>query len=154
MEEVEFFNKMLKTLVRECLHEEMDKREFLKNVPTLKEQRLKADDYENHQLNEMAKLNTKEFFSLFPYNKFDIVVYSNDHEPPHFHVVVNGWNIVVGIADGKILDIRRYGKNSSMYTFVKNNIEEWLESPSLIDKAKTNREIAFQEWAKVAKCVK
>lgn len=60
-----------------------------------------VDNYikENYpqSLNEMARVNTKEFYGLFPSNKFEIKIWSNDHNPPHFHVILEGWNVIVEI---------------------------------------------------------
>ena len=40
-----------------------------------------------------GRFNTKkEDSKLMPSNKYQVMVYSNDHNPPHFHVIDNnGW---------------------------------------------------------------
>ena len=44
---------------------------------------------------EMSRINTNES-NIFPYNKFEVKIWSNDHEPPHFHVICDGWNLSFG----------------------------------------------------------
>ena len=51
---------------------------------------------------EMARINLKEVGSVpFPTNKFEIKIWSNNHNPPHFHVICEGWNISFTIEDGR-----------------------------------------------------
>lgn len=102
-----------------------------------------------NSLNEMAKINVKEFYGLFPYNKFDIRIWSNDHNPPHFHVIADGWDIVINIKSGEILRVKQPGKNSKVYTYVKNNIQEWLNSECVVNSKLTNRENAQLIWLQI-----
>lgn len=48
------------------------------------------------QLVEMSRINTNES-NIFPYNKYEVKIWSNDHEPQHFHVICDGWNLSFGI---------------------------------------------------------
>ena len=60
----------------------------------------KSVSLNNETLVEMARINLKEIGSVpFPTNKFDIKIWSNDHNPPHFHVICEGWNISFTIED-------------------------------------------------------
>ena len=98
-------------------------------------------------LMEMAKINTKEFYGFFPYNKFDIRIWSNDHNPPHFHVISNGWNIVVDIMSGNILKVEtKNTKDSQMYSYIEKHIKEWLNIPWAKNKSISNRENALDVW--------
>ena len=98
-------------------------------------------------LMEMAKINTKEFYGFFPYNKFDIRIWSNDHNPPHFHVISNGWNIVVDIMSGNILKVEtKNTKDSQMYSYIEKHIKEWLNMPCAKNKSISNRENALDVW--------
>lgn len=96
---------------------------------------------------EMARINAKEFYGYFPYNKFDIRIWSNDHNPPHFHVISNGWNIVVDIITGDIIKIEQDNKKDSQtYSYVEKYIKEWLDMPCAKNKLISNRENAIDIW--------
>lgn len=97
-------------------------------------------------LNEMARVNKKEFTGYFPYNKFDIRIWSNDHNPPHFHVIADGWDIVVEIETGEILKIKTVGKSSKIYTYIKSVVKDWLKEKSAYNKKLTNKEAAQMYW--------
>lgn len=56
-----------------------------------------------NDLVEIARLNVNEIGNVpFPSNKFNIKIWSNDHNPPHFHITLarkphpSGWG---GIAN-------------------------------------------------------
>ena len=98
-------------------------------------------------LNEMARINTKESGkSIFPYNLYEVKIWSNDHEPPHFHVICEGWNISFLIDNGEILDIKSQGKKRDVYKYICKNVKDWLSSPCSILPTITNQENAFAVW--------
>ena len=67
---------------------------------------------------EMARINMKES-NIFPYNKFEVKIWSDDHIPPHFHIKSDGWNISYVIETGKQLEILEEGeKNLSTNIFL------------------------------------
>lgn len=46
---------------------------------------------------EMAKLNLHDTGAVpFPYNKFEIKIWSNDYNPPHLHITdkESGWDCI------------------------------------------------------------
>ena len=102
-------------------------------------------EYE-YSLNEMAKINVKEFNGYFPYNKFDIRIWSNDHTPPHFHILGDGWDIVIDIETGNIIKTKKIGKNSKFYTYVNNVVKNWLNDKCAVTPKLTNRENALSVW--------
>lgn len=102
-------------------------------------------EYAN-SLNEMAKINVKEFAGYFPYNKFDIRIWSNDHNPPHFHVIGNGWDIIIDIETGNIIKIKKTGKSSKFYSYVKDVVKDWLNDKCVSIPKLTNRENALNSW--------
>lgn len=96
---------------------------------------------------EMARINLKEVGSVpFPTNKFDIKIWSNDHNPPHFHVICEGWNILFTIEDGKELEVKNIGNHLSTYNYIVKNIPIWLDMPCKIAPKISNRENAFIQW--------
>lgn len=128
-----------KTLLREI---------ELEQIPLLDVDATEEYIVENYResLNEMARINVGEVNSLFPYNKFNITIYSNDHIPPHFHVIADGWDIKVLIEDGTILGTKKVGNTSQIYSFVEKKINEWLDEPCVKNKKLTNREVAMLSW--------
>ena len=99
------------------------------------------------QLVEMALINTDETNkNIFPHNKFEVRVWSNDHEPPHFHILCDGWNLLFGIDDGRLIRTKSEGKNPKIGKYIIDNVEKWLESPCVILPAITNRQNARAMW--------
>ncbi len=129
------------------MDKEFEDNQCLNKIPELNESEVNKYITENYKgsLNEMARINKKDF-KYFPYNKFDIRIWSNDHNPPHFHVMCDGWDIVVGIEDGSILRVKTVGKSSQVYSYVEKNINGWLDSKSSMMKTSTNREFAMATW--------
>ncbi len=101
-------------------------------------------------INEMARINMKENDRcIFPYNKWEIKIWSNDHTPPHFHIIADGWNVSFRIDDGKLLKIESEGSKDSVYEYMTHNVKEWLESPSAILPQITNRQNATAQWEQI-----
>lgn len=137
-------NKYIKALVEDSLSY-IDE---LKEIPNLDKEWVDSYIKENYpnSLNEMSRINVKEFYGLFPSNKFEIKIWSNDHNPPHFHVISNGWNIVVEISTGNILKTKSIGKDSKIYKYVEEHIKDWLNTNNVIYKTQTNQEVAYNTW--------
>lgn len=96
---------------------------------------------------EMARINLKEIDSVpFPTNKFEIKIWSNDHNPPHFHVISEEWNISFTIEDGRELEVKKIGRNSSIYNYIVKNVPIWLDMPCKIAPKISNRENASIQW--------
>lgn len=100
---------------------------------------------------EMARINLKEEGknAIFPYNKFEVRIWSNDHNPPHFHVRSEGWEILFTIDTGKLLEIKKKGKNQSVYRYICTHVDEWLNSKCFFMPKLTNKENAEIAWAQI-----
>ena len=101
-------------------------------------------------LDEMAKLNLHDTGAVpFPYNKFDIRIWSNDHNPPHFHVIdkESGWELTINIETGQLLSTKCVGNSSNIYRYILKNIPIWLKMKSLENKRITNQENAMIIWS-------
>lgn len=99
---------------------------------------------------EMARINVRESGNgLFPYNKLELKVLSNDHTPPHFHVIADGWDVSFKIDSGELLVINRKGRNTKIYQYMITNIPKWLESPAAIMPKITNRENVQMQWEQI-----
>lgn len=98
-------------------------------------------------LNEMARINVDEFYGYFPTNKFDIKIWSNDHNPPHFHVITDdGWDIIIDIKTGSIIKTKHTGTDSKLYKYIQKYINIWLDEKSILYNNITNRENAINIW--------
>jgi hypothetical protein len=99
---------------------------------------------------EMARINVREAGNgLFPYNKWELKVWSNDHTPPHFHVIADGWDVSFKIDSGELLVVNRKGRNTTIYQYMITNIPKWLEAPAAIMPKITNRENAQMQWEQI-----
>lgn len=101
----------------------------------------------NGPLVEMARLNVDEYGAVpFPSNKFDIRIWSDGHNPPHFHVIAEGWDISFHIENGKVYRVNTYGGSSKMYNYIIKNIPIWLKMKSVVAPLMTNQEYAMAAW--------
>ena len=73
-------------------------------------------------------------------------IWSNDHEPPHFHVEKDGWNIAFTIDDGELYKIEEQGKNQQIRDYMISNVKKWLVSKSANRPRETNQENAMATW--------
>lgn len=116
--------------------------------------RRKLYEYCNHStiLNmnpivEMSRLNKKENGNVpFPYNKFDIRIWSNDHNPPHFHVIAEGWDISFLIENGEEYRVNTHTNDSKIYSYIVKNIKHWLQMKNFSHPYMTNQEYAEEAW--------
>ena len=98
-------------------------------------------------LNEMARLNKKETGKcVFPYNRWEVKIWSFDHNPPHFHIKCDGWNVSFVIDDGNVLEVLSEGSDSRVYDYMTANVSEWLSSKCFAQPKLTNRENAQLIW--------
>ena len=108
------------------------------------------NDEKNLQLNkslivEMARINMKEN-NIFPYNKYEIKIWSNDHTPPHFHIKSDGWNISYEIETGKEIEVIEEGEKKSVYKYITKNVNKWLDNKCALIPQISNRENATAQW--------
>lgn len=96
---------------------------------------------------EMSRLNKRSVGAVpFPYNKFDIRIWSDDHDPPHFHVLAEGWDISFLIENGNVYRVNTTGKNSIMYNYIVKNVPIWLNMSCTARKDLSNKEYATLIW--------
>ena len=103
---------------------------------------------ETEPLVEMARINVKETGknSIFPFNTWEVKIWSNDHEPPHFHIKCKKWNVSFNIETGELLEILSRGSESNILDYMLSSVKKWLDSPSAILPQITNRQNAFATW--------
>ena len=106
---------------------------------------------EPEPLVEMARINMKESGkgSIFPFNAWEVKIWSDDHEPPHFHIKRNKWNVSFNIETGEIMEILSQGTEKNVYDYMIANVSSWLDSPCAILPQITNRQNAMLQWVQL-----
>lgn len=126
---------MVKESVKKALNEE----------PALALNYYDVPQVETSLITEMARINTDES-NLFPYKSYDIQIWSNDHTPPHFHVLKDGWDVEFYIENGDLYRIKKAGNNKQIYSYMVKNIKKWLTSKCAVLPMVTNQENANAIW--------
>ncbi|MGM9746449.1 MAG: DUF4160 domain-containing protein [Paludibacteraceae bacterium] len=119
-----------------------------------------ADDYRKKHLKEspnqskglvveISRINTKDNGQLFPYNAWEIKIWRDDHNPPHFHIIKNGWNVSFYIENGEVYQIETQGKDDKIYTYMITNVKEWLQNECAILPKVTNQQNAKAQWEQI-----
>ena len=99
---------------------------------------------------EIARINVCESGNgLFPYNTWELKMYSNDHTPPHFHVIADGWDVSFKIDNGELLVVNRKGRNDTIYQYMMDNIPKWLEANCAVLPIATNKQNANAVWKQI-----
>ena len=87
---------------------------------------------------EMARINKNE--------TGEVKIWSNDHNPPHFHILREGWEVLFDINSGSVLSIKSQGRNRKIYEYMCANVKEWLYSQCAIIPQITNQQNAIAIW--------
>ena len=99
------------------------------------------------ELNEMARINKKETGKCyFPFDSWELKIWSSDHEPAHFHVLKDGWNVSFLIENGDVLSVESKGDKIADYQYMSSNVKNWLSSKCFVQPKLTNRENAMLQW--------
>jgi len=102
---------------------------------------------ENSELDEMVRINKKENGKgVFPFDAWELKIWSNDHEPAHFHILKDGWNVSFTIQDGKMLKIDSSGEKQAIFEYMVKNVPTWLESQCAVQPKLSNKENASLQW--------
>ena len=75
-----------------------------------------------------------------------IYMYIDDHNPPHFHILREGWDVSFDINNGSVVSIKSQGQNKKIYEYMCANEKEWLSSTCFAQKKLTNQENALLHW--------
>ena len=99
------------------------------------------------QLNEMARINISEpQGAIFPYSEYDVHIWSNDHEPAHFHIITVDWDVSFLISNGSLYKVNKEGKKKKTLKYMCDNVTQWLNSPCAVLPVITNRQNAQLQW--------
>jgi hypothetical protein len=98
-------------------------------------------------ITEMARINKNETGrSIFPYEAWEVKIWSSDHNQPHFHIIRDGWDVSFTIEDGDLLMVKSRGGNKSIYYYMCSNVKRWLSSICSAQRKLTNQENAMLQW--------
>lgn len=98
-------------------------------------------------ITEMARINKNETGrSIFPYESWEVKIWSSDHNPPHFHIIREGWDVSFTIEDGDLLMVKSRGVNKSIYYYMCGNVKRRLSSICSAQRKLTNQENAMLQW--------
>ncbi len=99
---------------------------------------------------DMARINKEENSKgVFPYSTWEVKMWSNDHNPPHFHIIRDGWNVSFLIEDGSILEVKTKGAEKNIFDYMCNNVNKWLDSKCFIEDSITNKKNALNVWNQI-----
>jgi len=92
----------------------------------------------------LNKLDTAP--GLFPYNQWQILLIGSDAkdgQQARLHVFGGGWNVVFGVADGRLISIDAKGDEQTYFDYIWANINKWLDTQSNFTPQFTNRKMAL-----------
>lgn len=99
---------------------------------------------------DMARINKQEGSEgLFPYDSWEIRMWSNDHNPPHFHIIKDGWNVSFLVDTGEVFKVEKKGRKKDIYAYMVNNVKDWLDTKCFIEPSITNRRNAINVWSQI-----
>ena len=139
------FEEMIRPLIREAITEMAEEM----NNDVWHEEKVRKV-LNNEPLDEMARINMKETGNkaIFPSNKYHVWIWSNDHEPAHFHVEYpeEGYECTYCISDGSLLEVKGNSDHCNIHRKVMRNVLKWLKQPCAINPKITNQENASMTW--------
>ena len=99
---------------------------------------------------EYEQVNTNDDdTSYLPNDRFKVIVPTNDHMPPHFHVKTkDGWHISFKISNGALYREIGRGKNPKTLKYLTKSIPLWLQAQCQSDTSMTNKAFVAQIWRK------
>lgn len=99
---------------------------------------------------DMARINKEENCKgVFPYSTWEVKMWSNDHNPPHFHIIRDGWNVSFLIEDGSIFEVKTKGAEKNIFDYMCKNVNKWLDSKCFIEDSITNKKNALNVWNQI-----
>lgn len=97
---------------------------------------------------EIARINLRER-NIFPYEEYEVRVWSDGLIPPHFHVKSGGWDVTFSIETGKELEVLESGEDPAVYHYISTHVNEWLDGRCALIPKITNRENAMGQWVQL-----
>ena len=96
---------------------------------------------------DIARLNKRDGEGdIFPYDKWQLIMRSDDSEPPHFHIIRDGWDVIFSIASGESIKVINEGNEKSHLNYMVPNATSWLDAPNRFYQHISNRQAAMLMW--------
>ena len=96
---------------------------------------------------DIARLNKRDGEGdIFPYDKWQLTMRSDDAEPPHFHIIREDWDVIFSIESGKLIKGLTAGADQSHLNYMIHNASRWLNSPSRFYPHISKRQAATLMW--------
>ncbi len=90
-----------------------------------------SNDGRYHNNLDIARLNKRDGEGeIFPHDKWRLIMRSDDAEPPHFHIISEGWDVTFSIESGELIKVLTTGTDQSHLNYMIHNASLWLNSPS------------------------
>lgn len=83
---------------------------------------------------------------LFPHDKYQIVVFMGEPNPPCFYIYCQNTAVAVSMETGKITAVKKKGRNPRVVKYVAKNIIKWLNKDSTYEDDRTNWEVIKHAW--------
>ena len=105
------------------------------------------------RVQDMARVNKGET-EIFPYDSYELRIYGNDHNPPHFHIksLQEKYHITVEIDTGELYQVKSTGRRGRKDKFIDvvKMAKLWLAAKPTTKKDyirfSTNREKLEYVW--------
>lgn len=99
---------------------------------------------------DIARLNKRDGEGdIFPYDKWQLIMRSDDVEPPHFHIISEGWDAIFGIESGGLIKVICEGDNQAVLDYMIGYANLWLENNNKFYTRLSNREAAKLIWFQI-----
>ena len=106
-----------------------------------------CNDGHYHNNLDIARLNKRDGEGeIFPHDKWRLIMRSDDVEPPHFHIIREGWDAIFSIESGELIKVLTAGTDQSHLNYMIHNASLWLNSPSRFYPHISNRHASTLMW--------
>ena len=109
-----------------------------------------CEDGHYHDNLDIARLNKRDGEGdIFPYDKWQLTMRSDDAEPQHFHIISRGWNAIFSVESGELIRVITEGDNREVLDYMIANAHQWLECKNKFYTALSNSEAAKLMWSQL-----
>ena len=96
---------------------------------------------------DIARLNKRDGEGdIFLHDKWQLTMRSDDAEPPHFHIIREGWGVIFSIESGELIKVLTTDNDQSHLNYMIHNASLWLNSPSRFYPHISNPQAATLMW--------
>lgn len=84
--------------------------------------------------------------SSCPFNKMSVIIHTNDHNPPHFHVEYDDWDVSFYIENGEEYRTNKNGRQTKLYKDMKKSVKKWILEKCVEKPQYTNKDNLLAVW--------